>query len=209
MDKGMTPTNRRFFVISTHVVKAFYIFSKHYIGFFTNYLRFLGRVENGSDEQRLAFGLLLGGTWGTTVALFIHTLKFKGYISARVGALAYEASFPWMGYYFFRLAGSMKANWDVALVATLGAALNFATTRRRPIWHCYQVIVMILMATHVYSREWGFESPFQSLRCSSFTQHAFQSLSPMGAIEISPAVRWLEVLKGMAKRSNFTETLDL
>ena len=201
--------NLDFYAKNTLVIKTFYNFAKHYIGFFTNYLRFLGRVENGSDEQRLAFGLLLGGTWGTTVALFIHTLKFKGYISARVGALAYEASFPWMGYYFFRLAGSMKANWDVALVATLGAALNFATTRRRPIWHCYQVIVMILMATHVYSREWGFESPLQSLRCSSFTQHVFQSLSPMGAIEISPAVRWLEVLKGMAKRSNFTETLDL
>ena len=75
MDKGMTPANKRFFIISTYVVKCFYIFAKHYVGFFVNYLRFLGRVEDGSEEQRLAFGLLLGGTWGTTSKFGKRSLK--------------------------------------------------------------------------------------------------------------------------------------
>lgn len=36
MDKGMSPANKRFFVVSTYVVKYFYIFAKHYVGFFVN-----------------------------------------------------------------------------------------------------------------------------------------------------------------------------
>ena len=87
-EKTMTKANKRFFVISTYVVKSFYIFAKHYIGFYLNYTRFLGRV--GPAEQKVMYGLLLGACWGTTVALFIHTLKFKRYIGARTGALAYE-----------------------------------------------------------------------------------------------------------------------
>jgi hypothetical protein len=48
-------------------------------------MRFLGRI--GPEETKLAYGLMIGATWGTTVALFIHTLKFKGYIGARTGLL--------------------------------------------------------------------------------------------------------------------------
>lgn len=59
-------------------------FAKHFIGFFVNYMRFLGRI--GPEETKLAYGLMIGATWGTSVALFIHTLKFKGYIGARTGA---------------------------------------------------------------------------------------------------------------------------
>jgi hypothetical protein len=83
-------------------------------------------------------------------ALFIHTLKFKGYIGARTGALAYEASFPWMGYYFFLLAYEIKANMDMAIVCVIAVFLNFQTTRSRPIWHVYQVILCAILAYHVY-----------------------------------------------------------
>mmetsp|Transcript_42828 Transcript_42828/g.86606 ORF Transcript_42828/g.86606 Transcript_42828/m.86606 type:complete len:390 (+) Transcript_42828:178-1347(+) len=154
--KGMTKANRRFFVASTYVVKYFYIFAKHFIGFFVNYMRFLGRV--GPEEQRLAYGLLIGGSWGTTVALFIHTLKFKGYIGARTGALAYEMSFPWMTYFFFRLAFQIGANLDLALVCIVAVGLNFATTRKRPIWHVYQIVICGCMAAQMYGPEqvgWG------------------------------------------------------
>jgi hypothetical protein len=149
--KGMSPANKRFFIWSTLVVKYFYVFAKHFIGFFVNYMRFLGRV--GPEEQRLAYGLLLGGCWGTTVALFIHTLKFKGYIGPRLGAIAYESSFPWMAYYFFRLAMCIKANADMAIVCCVAVVLNFQTTRQRPIWHVYQVILCAVLAYHVYGVE--------------------------------------------------------
>lgn len=111
-------------------------------------MRFLGRV--GPAEQYLAFGLLLGACWGTTMALFIHTLKFKGYIGARMGAFAYEASFPWMAFYFLKLAYEIKANLDMAIVCCVAVVLNFQTTRDRPIWHVYQVILCMILGYHVY-----------------------------------------------------------
>jgi hypothetical protein len=141
---------------------------------------FLGRV--GPEEQRLAYGLLIGGTWGTTVALFIHTLKFKGYIGARTGAIAYEASFPWMIYFFFRLALQMSANADLACVCVVAVGLNFATTRKRPIWHVYQVVLCALMAVQVYGPEQvGWEvvsSSLGGLACSVSSGLRLGALKP-------------------------------
>ncbi len=57
----------------------------------------------------------------------------------------------------------MAENWDVAIISTVGMALNMVTTRKRPIWHIYQICVAICMATHVYSKEWGYDSPFDTL----------------------------------------------
>ena len=53
-------------------------------------------------------------------------------------AVSYEISFPWMIYFFLRLALCMKENWDLALVCTVAAGLNFYQTRARPYWHIYQ-----------------------------------------------------------------------
>ena len=117
----MTEANRRFFVVSTYVVKSFYIFAKHFIGFYLNYTRFLGRV--GPAEQRVMYGLLLGACWGTTIAMFIHTLKFKRFIGARAGALAYEASFPWMIFFFAKLLAMMAKQADLVAVASVGARI--------------------------------------------------------------------------------------
>jgi len=45
-------SNWGFFLrVSTYIVKVFYSFAKHYIGFFLNYIRFLGRIT--ADDQRL------------------------------------------------------------------------------------------------------------------------------------------------------------
>ena len=146
--KVMTDANRRFFVVSTYVVKAFYVFAKHYIGFYLNYTRFLGRV--GPAEQRVMYGLLLGACWGTTIAMFIHTLKFKRFIGARAGALAYEASFPWMIFFFAKLLAMMAAQADLVAVASGGLLLNFANRRHRPVWHAYQLAVMAVMTRGIY-----------------------------------------------------------
>ena len=51
-------------------------------------------------------------------------------------------SFPWMIYFFFRLALCMRENWDLALVCTVAAGLNFYQTRAKPYWHIYQVTAL-------------------------------------------------------------------
>jgi hypothetical protein len=38
-DKNKTDDNRVFFIVVTYITKAFYIWAKHFIGFFLNYAR--------------------------------------------------------------------------------------------------------------------------------------------------------------------------
>ncbi|CAK9008786.1 unnamed protein product [Durusdinium trenchii] len=47
--KNKSDKNRFFMVASSWIVKFFYSFAKHYIGFFLNYIRFLGRVTPEDD----------------------------------------------------------------------------------------------------------------------------------------------------------------
>lgn len=91
-------------------------------------------------------------------------------------------SFPWMGYYFFRLALCMQANWDIAIVCTVAAGLNFLQSRQRPYWHAYQVAVMAVMAAHVYGPGWGWP-PLEELAASAVataTSGAASSLRLLG-----------------------------
>lgn len=153
-EKGVTVDNKSFFSLATYVTKFFYIWAKHYLGFFLNYLRYMDRLS--PENRKVQYGLLLGGCWGTTIAMFIHTLKFKGYISARTGAIAYQISFPWMIAYFGMLVMMMASQLDVFAVATLGLLLNnsYVTTRARPVWHVYQVIVAVVMTRGVLHEMW-------------------------------------------------------
>lgn len=42
--KNTNPANLDFYAKNTYVIKAFYNFAKHYIGFFLNYVRFMNRI---------------------------------------------------------------------------------------------------------------------------------------------------------------------
>ena len=64
--------------VSAYAIKAFYIYAKHFVGFFPLYLRFLGRLSH--EDQRLLFGVQLLSSYAATVSIFVHTLKFKGLI---------------------------------------------------------------------------------------------------------------------------------
>lgn len=43
-EKNTDPANLDFYAKNTYIIKAFYNFAKHYIGFFLNYVRFMDRV---------------------------------------------------------------------------------------------------------------------------------------------------------------------
>jgi len=44
-EKNKSDKNRVFFIIFTHITKVFYIWAKHYMGFYLNYLRFLDKFN--------------------------------------------------------------------------------------------------------------------------------------------------------------------
>ena len=58
------------------VVKVFYCIAKHFSGYYINYLCFLGHFgPNPIMAHGLLRKLLLLGGWGTTIAMFLQTLK--------------------------------------------------------------------------------------------------------------------------------------
>lgn len=71
-------TDPRFFKLSGQVAVGFFMWAKHVIGFFLNYVRFFDGIT--PFQQSHIFLISLFGSFSITVGVFLHTLKFKGYI---------------------------------------------------------------------------------------------------------------------------------
>jgi hypothetical protein len=141
-NKNKSDKNRAFMVASTYVVKVFYSFAKHYIGFFLNYIRFLGRVT--PEDQHTIYGILITSSYMTTIAIFIHTLKFKGWIGPKTAAITYESAYLVTAYFYLKFAQTILANLDLALLCFIGLALNFGP---KPVWHGYQALMLLVIST--------------------------------------------------------------
>ncbi len=75
----------------TYVTKTFYLFGKHFFGFYLNYARFLN-VINKEELSHIQLMLILSG-FPVTISMFLHTLKFKKYISPRLSIVLYVISY--------------------------------------------------------------------------------------------------------------------
>jgi hypothetical protein len=158
------------------VVKVFYCIAKHMSGYYVNYLNFLGKLGNNPVMEyrythttlresqlrphsfavphalivySLVRNLFLLGGWGTTIAMFLQTLKFKKYISARTAMILYAGSFPFFYLCYFGLIGvAMSEAWVTAL-AVIGLAVNFGPRNGQIAW---QTVVCTICLAH----RWGY-----------------------------------------------------
>lgn len=89
--KNKSDKNRSFYFYLTWLTKLFYIWAKHYIGFFLNYLRFVD-LATPSDIYWVHL-LLIGACFATTISMFLHTLRFKKYLDPRVSFSIYVVSY--------------------------------------------------------------------------------------------------------------------
>ena len=121
-----TKQNRAFMIANLVGIKAFYMIAKWVQGFFVNYLIFEGvlRSQGPTADYLMRWLFLLAG-WGTTIAMFLHTLKFKKYIGARVSMLLYTGSFPFFLVAYCRLAVLCWQQAEVLALALVGMLLNF------------------------------------------------------------------------------------
>jgi len=142
--------NRFFFRTVTYITKGFYIWAKHYIGFFLNYAQYLDRF---TDEERYhLYLLLIFSAFATTIALFLHTLKFKGYIGPRTSFVSYMGSYFLTFYSYYQILPIFYHNIDISIIVFIGLLLNF---RDKKIQFGYQALVFGLFA----SRRYGFIDP--------------------------------------------------
>lgn len=145
-EKNKSAQNRKFMLASNYIIKVFYIFAKHYIGYFLNYVRFLDRIN--PYEQYLVFGLMITSSFATTISIFLHTLKFKGYIGPRTATIIYESSYILTGYYFLQMFTVFVKSPDIALLTFIGLLINFGSFYLQQF---YQVIIVFLLYSIRYN----------------------------------------------------------
>jgi len=137
--------NYNFYFYLTWATKIFYVWAKHYIGFFLNYIRFL----NGANEwdRQCVYGILISAAFATTIALFLHTLRFKHYVagttSFSIYVVSYLSTFIGYGFVFHVFAQHPM----LAFITFIGLILNLVHHR---LFDVYQIALMIL--AHLYYR---------------------------------------------------------
>jgi len=72
---GRSERHRRFYEITTISVKIFFLWAKYFLGFFTNFMIFLGIVTE--DQWPTIHGMFLLNCGTVSLAVFLHTLRFR------------------------------------------------------------------------------------------------------------------------------------
>jgi len=144
-DRNKSDLNRKFFIIVTYITKIFYIWAKHFIGLFLNYGRYLNRF--GPNEQYHLYLLLIFGSSATTIAVFMHTLKFKGYMGPKKAFLGYMISYMATFYSYYNIAYVFILHWDIFVVVMLGLLINFLDRKYQ---YAYQGLVLSLFTSMRY-----------------------------------------------------------
>mmetsp|Transcript_70021 Transcript_70021/g.226532 ORF Transcript_70021/g.226532 Transcript_70021/m.226532 type:complete len:353 (-) Transcript_70021:44-1102(-) len=135
-DKTMTKMNRFTLTASAHSIKGFYLWAKHFVGFFPLYLVFLDRLTE--EDKHLMYGVQVLSGHACTVSIFIHTLKFKGYIGPLTAMVAYDIIIPGFLFLYWRMLEVILRNADVAAVCGVALLLNLFP---KPTFHVYQAFV--------------------------------------------------------------------
>ncbi len=133
-EREQTQKNIRFLAVLARVTKYFYVTAKHFNGYFINYLIFLGLLSGAQD--RLMYFLFILGGWGTTIAMFLQTLKIRKYIGPKTAILAYMAGFPFAYLcYSLMVAETFRHAWVAAMVM-VGVVANFGPRWIQIVWQC-------------------------------------------------------------------------
>jgi hypothetical protein len=80
--KGRTDEWRRFYEIGTLAVKFFYLWAKYFLGFFVNFSIFLNLPTD--EHWKCIHGIFLLNVGTVSLAMFLHTLRFKGVLDPRL-----------------------------------------------------------------------------------------------------------------------------
>eukprot|EP01130_Rhizamoeba_saxonica_P008591 TRINITY_DN3473_c0_g1_i2.p1 TRINITY_DN3473_c0_g1~~TRINITY_DN3473_c0_g1_i2.p1 ORF type:complete len:244 (-),score=4.21 TRINITY_DN3473_c0_g1_i2:223-954(-) len=137
--KNTTSNNSIYYYYATWVTKIFYVWAKHYLGFFLNYLRFVGGVT--PQIQYLVYMLLIPSAFATTISLFLHTLRFKKYIYPLLSFSLYVIAYSSTFIAYVKIVPVFLEHYQLFLISLGGVILNFVSLN---IWHVYQIGIMFL-----------------------------------------------------------------
>lgn len=142
-DRQYSDHNRSFLKAMSFISKVFYVWAKHFNGYYLNYLVFLGYVKGDDNILFYARWLLLFGGWATTIAMFLNTLKYKKIIGPKLALLLYTGTFPVIVYCLTMIQYIKPIPWLSALVMG-GVICNFGRTWQ----HLYQLFAFFCIVTN-------------------------------------------------------------
>lgn len=141
MDNQYSDKNRTFLKVISLTSKIFYVWAKHFNGYYLNYMTFLGMVKNNPTAMYRSHWLLLAGGWATTPAMFLNTLKYKKMIGPKTALSLYAGTFPIIVATLTLLQYQYREQLWVAYIVMLGVPVNFLP-RNWYAQHVYQFIVL-------------------------------------------------------------------
>jgi len=125
------------------VVKVFYCIAKHN-GYYINYLCFLGKFgTNPMVDYSLLRNLLILGGWGTTIAMFLQTLKFRRYISHTAAMILYVGCFPFFYATYLSLFFVCQDHAALTALAAVGLWVNFQSRSLQITWQCFMCAICL------------------------------------------------------------------
>ena len=77
-----TKRNERFYEVGTKMIKIFYLWAKYFLGFHINFMVFLDLVK--PENRKFVDGLFLLNVGTVSIAIFLHTLRFKKLLPPRL-----------------------------------------------------------------------------------------------------------------------------
>jgi len=136
------------------VVKVFYCIAKHCSGYYVNYLCFLGHFgSNPMMTWSLLRKLCLLGGWGTTIAMFLQTLKFKKYISNFAAQVLYAGSFPLFYSCYAALFYVAMDHMLMTGLVLIGLYVNFCSTKAQIAYQCFMCGVCLAARANMLPAE--------------------------------------------------------
>lgn len=125
------------------IVKIFYCIAKHN-GYYVNYLCFLGKFgPNPMVDYALLRNLLILGGWGTTIAMFLQTLKFRRYISHIAAMILYAGCFPFFYATYLALFYVCQDHASLTVLASVGLWVNFRSRNVQIAWQCFMCAILL------------------------------------------------------------------
>ena len=145
-----TNDHRLFFLISNWAIKFTVIFGKHYVGLFTNAVRFIGGFNDESTEKLLQF-MMLANSGTVTISTFLHTLKFKNQLSPKVAMSVYLMFLYTPAIAISQLFSSWFEYPKMLTIFTIGAILNFTSKKIQFTWYILLAIMFVCYDQGIYS----------------------------------------------------------
>jgi hypothetical protein len=147
--KGRTDKNEKFYQTATSMVKFFYLWAKYFLGFYVNFMVFLGIVTE--EDWKFLHGMFLLNLGTVSLSIFLHTLRFKKVLPPRLTMSLYLvqiyatfAGVPWAYNMFI-------AHPKLCAVALAGLLCNMTRNRKmHGVW-CFCTMVLLSADTGI---EW-------------------------------------------------------